>query len=296
MSTFTMYLQSVIDGLLIGGVYATIAVGLSLAFGVMRIINWAHGELLMVSMYISYFLFTWLGIDPYLIIFLTAAIMFVVGFLLQKLVISNMLAREKSVEPTSVLLFTSGLGLFLSNLALALTSGEYYSAVTEYTGKMMKISEIFISVPKAISFVIAVVCTLALYVFLQKSETGRAIRATSQNRDVAILMGVNMKSIYNIAFGISIAMVGLAGGLLIPYMTLNPNIGSTFGFKAFVIVVLGGYGSVIGALVGGLLVGVIEKVGTLAASDITAQICVFVVFILVVLFRPNGLLGKKVKM
>lgn len=95
---------------------------------------------------------------------------------------------------------------------------------------MMKISEIFISVPKAISFVIAVVCTLALYVFLQKSETGRAIRATSQNRDVAILMGVNMKSIYNIAFGISIAMVGLAGGLLIPYMTLNPNIGSTFGF------------------------------------------------------------------
>lgn len=296
MSTFTMYLQAVIDGLLIGGVYATIAVGLSLAFGVMRIINWAHGELLMVSMYISYFLFTWLGIDPYLIIFLTAAIMFVVGFLLQKFVISNMLAREKSVEPTSVLLFTSGLGLFLSNLALALTSGEYYSAVTEYTGKMMKISEIFISVPKAISFVIAVVCTLALYVFLQKSETGRAIRATSQNRDVAILMGVNMKSIYNIAFGISIAMVGLAGGLLIPYMTLNPNIGSTFGFKAFVIVVLGGYGSVIGALVGGLLVGVIEKVGTLAASDITAQICVFVVFILVVLFRPNGLLGKKVKM
>ena len=291
-----MYLQAVIDGLLIGGVYATIAVGLSLAFGVMRIINWAHGELLMVSMYISYFLFTWLGINPYLIIFLTAAIMFVVGFLLQKLVISNRLAREKSVEPTSVLLFTSGLGLFLSNLALALTSGEYYSAVTEYTGKMMKISEIFISVPKAISFVIAVVCTLALYVFLQKSETGRAIRATSQNRDVAILMGVNMKSIYNIAFGISIAMVGLAGGLLIPYMTLNPNIGSTFGFKAFVIVVLGGYGSVIGALVGGLLVGVIEKVGTLAASDITAQICVFVVFILVVLFRPNGLLGKKVKM
>ena len=296
MSTFTMYLQAVIDGLLIGGVYATIAIGLSLDFGVMRLINWANGELLMVRMYISYFLFTWLGIDPYLIIFLTAAIMFVVGFLLQKLVISNMLAREKSVEPTSVLLFTSGLGLFLSNLALALTSGEYYSAVTEYTGKMMKISEIFISVPKAISFVIAVVCTLALYVFLQKSETGRAIRATSQNRDVAILMGVNMKSIYNIAFGISIAMVGLAGGLLIPYMTLNPNIGSTFGFKAFVIVVLGGYGSVIGALVGGLLVGVIEKVGTLAASDITAQICVFVVFILVVLFRPNGLLGKKVKM
>ena len=133
----------------------------------------------------------------------------------------------------------------------------------------MKISEIFISVPKAISFVIAVVCTLALYVFLQKSETGRAIRATSQNRDVAILMGVNMKSIYNIAFGISIAMVGLAGGLLIPYMTLNPNIGSTFGFKAFVIVVLGGYGSVIGALVGGLLVGVIEKVGTLRRARIS---------------------------
>lgn len=296
MSQVTMYSQAIIDGLLIGGVYATIAVGLSLAFGVMRIINWAHGELLMLSMYASYTIFTLLHVDPYIIIFATAALMFFVGFGLQKVVISNMLQREKAVEPTSVLLFTAGLGMFLSNLALALTKGEYYSAVTAYTGKMMHVGELYVSVPKLISFAIAVICTVLLYVFLQKSETGRAIRATSQNRDVAVLMGVNMKRIYNIAFGISIGMVGLAGGLLIPYMTINPDIGTTFSFKAFVIVVLGGQGSVIGALVGGLLVGVIETVGTLAGNGIIAQLCVFVVFVLVLLFRPYGLLGKKIKM
>ena len=296
MGIATMYLQSIIDGLLIGGVYATIAVGLSLAYGVMRIVNWAHGELLMISMYISYFAFIWLNIDPYLIMLFTAAVMFGVGFLMEKCVITNMLDKETNIEPISVLLFTSGLGLFLSNSALALFGGTPRSAVTAYTGKSEKIGEIFLSIPKSISFVIAVLCTIALFVFLQKSETGRAIRATSQNRSVATLMGVNMKKIYNLAFGLSIAMVGLAGGLLIPYLPLNPDVGATFSFKAFVIVVLGGQGSIMGALIGGLLIGVIEKVGALAASDIVAQIAVFIVFVLVLLFRPYGLLGKKIQM
>ena len=137
--TVTMCLQSIIDGLLIGGVYATIAVGLSLAFGVMRIINWAQGELLMVSMYISYFIFNALGLDPYLIMFLTAGAMFVVGFFLQKFVISNMLARETAVEPTTVLLFTAGLGMVISNGVLAFIGPQYLSAMTPYTAKSMNL-------------------------------------------------------------------------------------------------------------------------------------------------------------
>ncbi len=288
-----VYLQSLIDGLLIGGVYATIAVGLSLAFGVMRIINWAQGELLMISMYVSYVIFSSLGLDPYVIAVITAVIMFGVGYLLQNTIISNILARETAREPVSVLLFTAGLGMFLSNGVLAIVGSAPVSVITKYSGKMLVINDIFISVPKLISFVIALLCTLLLYLFLQKSEMGRAIRATAQNRQVATLMGINQKKIYNIAFGISIALVGVSGALLLPYYTVSYSIGTTFSFKSFIIVVLGGKGSVLGALLGGLIVGVIEKIGGQMFSDTYAQMAVFVVFVLVLLFKPNGLLGEK---
>lgn len=293
MSSFMMTLQALIDGLLIGGVYAVIAIGLSLAFGVMRIVNWAHGELLMLSIYISYFIFTWFGLDPYLLMFITAFLMAGFGYVLQRFVISNMLARETEVEPISVLLFTAGLGVFLSNLALVVFKGNPRTATTVYTGRSLHAGMLYISVPKLISFVIAMGCTVLLYYFLQKSETGRAIRAASQNRNVVTLMGVNIKRLYNIAFAISVGMVGIAGALLLPYSSVQPTSGTTYSFKSFVIIVLGGQGSVMGALISGLLVGIIEKVGTLYFSDTTAQIAVFAVFVLVLLFRPNGLFGRK---
>jgi len=219
--------------------------------------------------------------------------MFFVGFFLQKGIISNILERETELEPISVLLFTSGLGLFLSNLALMIFGANPLTANTAYTGKSLQIASIYVSVPKLISFTIAIVCTLALYFFLQRSEMGRAIRATAQNRSVATLMGINMKHIYNVAFGIGIALVGLSGALLLPYLPVVPTVGATFSFKSFVIVVLGGQGSVPGALLGGLLVGIIEKLGTQLVSDSVAQMAVFIVFILVLLFKPYGLLGKK---
>lgn len=288
-----LYLQALIDGLLIGGVYATMAVGLSLAFGVMRIINWCQGELLMVSMYISYFVFTLLGLDPYLIVFLTAAIMFGVGWLLQHAVISNLLARTNEREPISVLLFTAGLGMILCNAAQVFIGSNPLSEITHYTGKMLEVGPILVSVPKLISFIFALALTLALYLLLQKSEIGRAIRATSQNRSVATLMGINQKKIYNLSFGLSLAMVGASGALLIPYYPVSTTVGNTFSFKTFVIVVLGGMGSVPGALLGGLLVGIIEKVVGQLWSDTYAQVLVFVVFVAVLLFKPNGLLGEK---
>ncbi len=288
-----IYVQALIDGLLVGGVYATVAVGLSLAFGVMRIINWAQGELLMVSMYLAYAIFSSTGMNPYLIAIFTAAAMFMVGYLLQQTVISRLLARETAREPISVLLFTSGLGVFLSNAVLSIVGSTPFSAITKYTGKMMKVGEIFLSVPKLISFGIALCSTISLYIFLQKSEMGRAIRATSQNRNVATLMGINQRKVYNVAFGISIGLVGMSGALLLPYYPLSTTVGGAFSFKAFVVVVLGGKGSVIGALLGGLIVGVIEKVGGLLYSDTVAQMFVFIVFIVVLLFRPHGLLGDK---
>ena len=288
-----LYLQALIDGLLIGGVYATMAVGLSLAFGVMRIVNWSQGELLMVSMYISYYIFTWLGLDPYLIVFLTAVVLFGIGWLLQTTIISNLLSRSNEREPISVLLFTAGLGMVLSNAAHVIIGSNPLSEMTRYTGKMIEVGALLVSVPKLISFIFALALTIGLYLLLQKSEIGRAIRATSQNRNVATLMGINQKMIYNLSFGLSLAMVGASGALLIPYYPVSPMVGNTFSFKTFVIVVLGGMGSVPGALLGGLLVGIIEKVIGQLWSDTYAQVLVFVVFIAVLLFKPNGLLGEK---
>ena len=284
--------QSVIDGLLIGGVYATVAVGLSLAFGVMRIINWAQGELLMISMYVSYFLFDLLGLDPYINMFLVMGLMFAIGYFMQETVISNLLARETVREPISVLLFTSGLGMVLTNAALIVFGSAPKTALTPLSGKMIAMGDMLISLPKIISFSIALCCTIALFFFLQRTETGRAIRAISQNRQVATLMGINQKRVFSIAFGISIALVGLSGALLIPYFPVGTTVGQTFS-RSFVIVVLGGKGSVIGALLGGLIVGVIEKVGGLLFSDTYAQMMVFVIFVIVLLFKPNGLLGQK---
>lgn len=289
----SIILQSFVDGLLIGGVYATIAVGLSLAFGVMRIINWAQGELLMLSMYITYFVLSRTGMDPYLGMFISAGIMFMVGYGLQTSVISKLLARESTREPVSVMLFTAGLGMFITNMIICTVGATPFSISTKYSGKMLEIGELLVSVPRLISFSIAVIATLSLYIFLRKSETGRAIRATSQNRSVAMLMGINQKQIYNIAFGISIALVGLSGALLIPYYPISTTVGTTFSFRAFIVVVLGGKGSVLGALLGGLIVGVIEKIVGNMFSDTIAQMSVFIVFVIVLLFKPNGLLGEK---
>ena len=289
----SLYLQALIDGLLIGGVYATIAVGLSLSFGVMRIINWAQGELLMVSMYISYFILSRFNLDPYFVMIITFILMFGVGYLLQGTVLSNLLAKETAREPLSVLLFTSGLGIFLTNVVLSIAGAAPLTATTRYFGMMLNISNIFLSAPKIISFVIACISTITLYIVLQRTEIGRAIRATAQDRRVATLMGINQRKIYNLALGISIGLVGMAGALLIPFFSVSTTVGTTFSFKAFVIVVLGGKGSVLGALLGGFIVGIIEKIGGVIWSDSIAQMLVFIIFIIVLLFRPNGLMGEK---
>lgn len=289
----SLYLQALIDGLLIGGVYATIAVGLSLSFGVMRIINWAQGELLMISMYLSYFILSRFNMDPYIVMFITFAVMFGIGYLLQGTVLSNLLAKETAREPVSVLLFTAGLGIFLTNIMLSIAGTAPLTANTKYSGKMIVFSDLFVSLPKLISFCIACTSTLILYFILKKTEIGRAIRATAQDRRVATLMGINQRKIYNLALGISIGLVGMAGALLVPFFTVSTTVGSAFSFKAFIIVVLGGKGSILGALLGGFIVGIIEKMGGVLWSDSIAQMLVFIIFIIVLLFRPNGLMGDK---
>lgn len=289
----SLYIQTLIDGLLLGGVYATVAVGLSLCFGVMRVVNWAHGALLMMAMYLTYYLVTLAGIDVYLCCIITGAVMFGVGYFLQKALFYKLIVREKEREPVNVLLFTSGLGTALTSLALILFGGFALQAQTTYTGKSIHLGPYIVSQTKLISFVIAIACTFALFIFLQKTETGRAMRATSQNRTVARLMGINEKKIYCLAMGISQAMVGISAALLISFYPVSNAVGQLFSFKSFIVVVLGGKGSIMGCLLGGLVVGVIEKLFGVLYNDAISQITLFALFVLILLFKPSGILGKE---
>lgn len=288
-----IYLQSLLDGILLGGVYATIAIGLSLAFGVMGILNWAHGELLMVAMFMSYVLITRFGFDPYLTIFVNVIVMFGVGFILQKYIFSTILKKDKNPEPISVLIATSGLGMILVSLATMIFGSNAMAATTPYTGKTFWIGEIVFSVPRTISFALAIIATVGLYILLQKTELGRSLRATAQNRHVAKLMGINTDMTYNIAFGMSLALVGIAAALLIPNYAVYPKVGGSYGLKSFVIILLGGKGNIPGALIGGFAIGVIERLGAIIWNESYALLLVYAMFIIILLLIPNGIFSIK---
>lgn len=290
MAGFT---QAFIDGILQGGVYATVAVGLSLVFGVMRMINWAHGETLMWGLYISFLLISRLGIDPYIAMIIVGAMMFFFGFGLQKFILNKLLARDTKREPASVLLFTAGLGIALSYGAQMIFGSVPKIAQSRWSNMSVKIGSAIIVTSKLISFVLALLFCLGLYIFLKKTETGRAIRATSQNRHVAKLMGINESYIYCLAFAIGTAIVGISAGLLSAYYPATPTVGEAFSSRSFIIVVLGGKGSVLGSLVGGLIIGMILSLGSQFLSTSYAEVLTFLIFVAVLVFKPSGLLSKE---
>jgi branched-chain amino acid transport system permease protein len=284
----SIFFQSLISGILIGGVYALIGIGLTIIFGVMRVINFAHGDILMIGMYATYYVFTLLHIDPFLSIVITIPLMFLFGALLQKVFINRVL----DALPQNQILLTIGLGLIMSNtMALAFTS-DYKILTTSYSSSSMKLFGISISTPLVISFAITAVITAVLYWFLLKTDTGQAIRATAQDREAARLMGINVGRMSIIAFGLGSALAGTAGALIAPTYYIFPQVGSVFTLKAFVITVLGGMGSVIGATLGGVLIGVAESIGGVYFGAGWKEVVVFVLFLLVLLFKPSGLLGK----
>jgi branched-chain amino acid transport system permease protein len=284
----SIFLQALISGILIGGVYALIGIGLTIIFGVMRVINFAHGELLMLGMYATFYLFTLLHIDPFLSIIITIPLMFLVGALLQK----GLINRVLGALPQNQILLTIGLGLIMSNSVMLAFTSDYKILTTKYSSSSVKILGLSISSPLVISFAITVAITAALYWFLLKTDTGQAIRATAQDREAARLMGINVGRMSIIAFGLGSALAGTAGALISPTYYIFPQVGSIFTLKAFVITVLGGMGSVIGATLGGVLIGVAESIGGLYFGAGWKDVVVFVLFLLVLLFKPAGLLGK----
>jgi branched-chain amino acid transport system permease protein len=291
--TFSMFIQALIDGILVGGVYAAIGLGLSIAYGVMGVVNWAHGEVLMVSLFTSIYLTKYAGFDPYLTALVNIIVMGVAGYLLQKFVFNKLLNRGGKAW-RDMMLFTAGMSMFLQALFNLIFGAEVKSVTTKYSG-MLDLSGIMVSKSKLISIVIAVACCVGLYVFIQKSEMGRSLRATSQDRQTAQLMGINANQVFCLCFAIGLALVGLSAALLTPFYQVTPYVGSAFCFKSFIIVAMGGKGNIPGAMVAGIVMGLIEKVGALFFGDSIAQIFIFVLFIAILLFMPEGIMVRRKK-
>ncbi len=283
-----VFLQSTLSGILVGGIYALMGIGLTLIFGVMRVTNFAHGELLMLGMYATWLIFTGLHLDPFLSIVLVAPALFLWGALLQKAIINRVL----NALPQNQILLTIGLGLIMSNSVMLMFTSDYRILTTSYSSSSYKLGGLSISQPLLYAFVITVLITAGLYWFLLKTDTGQAIRATAQDRDAAQLMGINVRRMSVLAFGIGSALAGTAGALISPTYYIFPQVGSTFTLKAFVIVVLGGMGSVVGATLGGIIVGLTESLAAVYVASGLKELVVFVLFLALLLFKPSGLLGK----
>jgi branched-chain amino acid transport system permease protein len=284
----TVFLQTLVAGILIGGIYSLIGIGMTLIMGVMGIINLAHGQLMMVAMYITLVMFNLIHLDPYVSLLVAMPCLFLLGAFLQRFLL-NPLMKVESILPENQVLMTVGIGMVLTEIARFIFSSDYKSVKTSYSSSAFFIGNISFSVPMCIAFLFAMAFTGLLFWFLLKTDIGRSIRATAQDKDAAMLMGVNTGRITVITFGLGSALVAAAGCLLLPIFYLFPDIGGPFTLKAFVITILGGLGSTVGALVGGVVLGIAESLGATYIGMGYKEMVGFVIFILVLIFLPGGL-------
>jgi branched-chain amino acid transport system permease protein len=289
MLDFAILFPSVLNGLTTGAVYALIALGLTLIYGVLHIINFAHGALLMVALYAVYLLKAYVGLDPYLALPLLVPGMFALGYALQRGVIN----RASHGKDENILLVTLGIAIVLENLALMAFKSDTRTIETAYTLATVPIGPAFIALPKLAAFAGALVASAALLLVVHRTDLGRAIRAVAKEKQGARLVGIDVDHVYAMSFGIGLACLGAAACFLLPAYYVNPQVGGGFVLVAFTIVVLGGMGSFSGALVGGLLIGVVESLGGLFLGESLGQIGIFAIFIAVLLFRPQGLFGAR---
>ena len=280
---------SLLNGITTGAVYALIALGLTLIYGVLHIINFAHGASLMVALYAVYFLKEHAGIDPYLAFPVVVPAMFALGYGLQRGIIN----RASHGKDENILLVTLGLSIMLENLALLFFKSDTRTIETTYTLTTVAIGPAMIALPKLVAFAGALVVSGVLVWMMRATDLGSAIRAVAKEKQGARLMGIDVDHVYAMCFGIGLACLGAAACFLLPAYYVNPMVGSGFVLVAFTIVVLGGMGSFEGAFVGGLLIGVVESLGGLYLGESLGQVGIFVIFIAVLLFRPQGLFGAR---
>jgi branched-chain amino acid transport system permease protein len=282
-------IQLLIQGILLGGIYGLIAIGLSLIFGVMGIINFAHGQLMVMGMYVSFWIFVLLGIDPYLSLVVVAGVIFVLGYLIQSTVVNRILDYPEAIQVLPLV----SMGLILENLALLLWGPDHRSPQTALSLKTFWIGPIMIDISRLIAFAVAIFITVLIFIFLKKTATGKRIRAASDNRTGAILVGIDVDRINNVSFALGAATTAAAGVLLLPLMPISPYMGHDFTLTAFIVVILGGMGNLFGSLVGGLILGVAESASTLFLPATLKHAVSFTILIIIMLFRPQGLFGGK---
>ncbi|HEX9012836.1 MAG TPA: branched-chain amino acid ABC transporter permease [Anaerolineaceae bacterium] len=284
-----IFFQTIVNGLFTGGIYALVAVGLTLIYGVMLILNFAHGEFLMLGMYLAFFAFTSLHMDPYLAAPFAALIIFGFGALIQRGLIQHVLDSH----PLSQIVLLLGVSTLIMGLVQFFLSANPRNIHVSYETAVVAFAGLRFSIPKMVAFFSAMFIALGLYFFLQLTRTGKAIRAVSQSRPAAALMGINVNYIYMLTFGIGTAVTAVGGIMLTPTYTLVPTAGQAFGVIAFVVVVLGTMGNFIGAFLGGLIIGVVEAFAGFYLGGDVKIIASMLVFILILLFKPAGLFGKK---
>lgn len=284
-----MLLQNLVNGIFIGAMYGLAASGLSLIFGVLNIVNFAHGEFIMIAMYITYFAGALLGVNPLVSILISIPIMVLLGIFVERFLIDRIINSSDMAQ----IFLTVGLGLVLSNLALIFIGGNYLSVHVGYATESFKLGDLMIVKANLLTFVIAIITFIVVSVLLKYTLIGKAIRATSQDRATAQLMGVNTRFLYTVAFGLGMVLVAISAALLAIMFPVYPNIGSHFVVICFVIVVLGGLGSLPGALVGGIIVGVIEILCGYYINIGWKDVVPFLVLILCLLVRPQGIFGNR---
>lgn len=282
-----VFFQTLVAGVLKGGLYALIGIGMTLIMGVMGIINLAHGQMMMLAMYLTYVCFHFLGIDPYLTLFVSVPCLFLIGVGVQKYTL-NPLLKVESLLPENQVLMTVGVGMVMTEVARFIFSSNYVSVKTSYSDATFFIGGISFSMALTIAFVFACVLTGAMFWFLLKTDLGRSIRAVAQDAEAASLMGVNAERIRTITMGMGAGLVAAAGTLLLPIYYLFPDIGGPFTRKAFVITILGGLGSTVGAILGGVTLGLAEAFGATYIGMDFEDMMGLVIFILVLLFLPGG--------
>jgi branched-chain amino acid transport system permease protein len=280
---------AILNGLLTGAVYALVALGLTLIYGVLHIINFAHGAMLTVAMFAAFFAHKLLGLDPYVAAIVLTPAFFALGYALQRFVIGP----AAHGEDRNILLVTLGLAVVMENALLYAFRADTRTINLSYGFDVVEVGTAFLSVPRVIGFGVVVMVALALWLLMRFTDTGKAIRAVAKEKLGAELCGIDVAHVYAMTFGLGTACLAIAACLLLPTYYVNPSAGNAFVLIAFTIVVLGGMGSVAGALVGGLFVGVVESLSGLYLGESLGQIGIFVIFILVLLFRPSGLFGER---
>jgi branched-chain amino acid transport system permease protein len=282
-------IPAILNGLLIGAIYALVALGLTLIYGVLHIINFAHGALLSAALFAAFFAFRLFGFDPYVAVFLLAPIFFVLGYALQRFII----APASHGDDRNMLLVTLGIAIIIENTLLYAFRADTRTIDVPYAFRTIDIGSTFLAVPRVVGFIAAIGVAFALWLIMAFTDVGRAIRAVAKEKLGAQLAGIDVAHVYAVTFGLGTACVAIAACLLMPTYYVNPSVGDAFVLVAFTIVVLGGMGSVPGALIGALLVGVAESLSGLFFGESLGQIGIFLIFIIVLLVRPSGLFGAR---